>query len=87
MTEELKIVSADVSTWGRFQGKDELVKHLNGGKIAKWQAVKAKCYDCMGGYSDGAMDCEVFRCPLYPFMPYKGKKLTTSQLLRLKAPK
>jgi len=87
MTEEMRIVSADISTWGRFQGRDELAKHLAGEKIAKWQALKAKCYDCMGGYSDGAMDCELYSCPLYPFMPYKGKTLTKTQLIRRKAPK
>jgi hypothetical protein len=37
-------------------------------------AMKAKCWDCMGGYADGRYDCEITDCGLYEFMPYKGKK-------------
>jgi hypothetical protein len=37
-------------------------------------AILAKCYDCMGFYEDGTMDCGCKDCPLYPWMPYKEKK-------------
>jgi len=86
-TEELQIISADINTWANFQGKRELLQHLDGNVIPKYQALKAKCYDCMGGYPEGAMDCELFRCPLYHYMPYKGKELTKTQLLRHATPK
>jgi hypothetical protein len=86
-TEKLKIVSADVRTWAKFSGQTELIAYLDGKPVGKAPSIKAKCYDCMGGYPDGAMDCELFRCPLYPFMPYKGRKLTKTQLIRYNVPK
>jgi len=83
MNNEMNIISADVSTWGTFQGKKELVAYLGGLTVGKAPSIKAKCYDCMGGYSDGAMDCLLVRCPLYPFMPYRGKSLTQTQLKKI----
>jgi len=38
------------------------------------KAVGAYCYDCMGFYTDGRVDCENARCMLYPWMPYRGVK-------------
>jgi len=60
------------------QGRTELLKHLNKESISKNEAIKAKCYDCMGYGIDGRIDCKVVTCPLYPWMPYKkgGAKKT-----------
>ncbi len=55
------------------QGRSFLIKHLQGKKLTPLQAIAAKCYDCMGYYVDGTVDCGVKDCPLYPFMPYKEK--------------
>ena len=65
-----------VETYGsRFQGRGELVQFLNGFRITRNEAIKAKCYDCMGFY-DQANDknCRNYTCPLYPYMPYKNSK-------------
>lgn len=63
---------SDIEEIGKaFQGKNELLSHLNKEKITIRNAVKAKCYDCMGWYSDGRQDCKITKCPLYPWMPYK----------------
>jgi len=53
------------------KGKKELVAHMEGRPQSKGQALLAKCYDCMGYYSDGKTDCCIISCPLYPYMPYK----------------
>ena len=37
------------------------------------EAILAKCYDCMGFYEDGTMDCGCSDCPLHFWMPYRGK--------------
>lgn len=59
----------------KAQGGKELKKHLEGKRITQRQAIKAKCFDCMGGYRDGRENCEIPDCSLYAFMPYKsGKK-------------
>lgn len=56
----------------RAIGRDDMEKMLAGTLRHRAGALKAKCYDCMGGYADGIMDCSVTSCPLYPFHPYRG---------------
>lgn len=54
------------------RGKRELLKHLYGERLTIRQMAIAKCYSCMGYYSDGTgADCEIPECPLYPIMPYQ----------------
>jgi hypothetical protein len=55
-------------------GKTNLLKHYSGDALTHKQAILAKCADCMGYYIDGRADCQTPECPLYPFMPYRGKK-------------
>jgi hypothetical protein len=56
------------------KGKKELEAHLRGEKLTPLQILFAKCYECMCGYVDGRMDCEINSCPNYSRMPYRGKK-------------
>jgi len=53
------------------QGRKELIKHLEGGRLTVRQAMLAKCYDCMGFYGDGKVDCQIPACPVYMYMPYR----------------
>jgi hypothetical protein len=55
----------------KAQGRQELKKHLAGTKLTRGEAILGKCYDCMGGYADGKMDCLLSDCPLYNYMPYR----------------
>jgi len=41
-----------------------------GGKLTPKQMILAKCYECMGNYADGKIDCVLTDCSLYPMMPY-----------------
>jgi len=52
-------------------GQKHLVNHLQGKRITRSQAIKAKCYDCngMGEFST----CEDSECSLFPYSPYKAK--------------
>lgn len=52
------------------QGRNELLRHLDGKRLTQRQAIKAKCYECCGYYADGKNDCVIPDCPLYPLMPY-----------------
>ncbi len=55
-------------------GSKALDQYLATGKpLTKTTAIKAKCAECMANYVDGRLDCEMPKCPLYPFMSYKGK--------------
>jgi len=58
----------------RAQGGRELENHRSNIRLTQRQAIKAKCYDCMGSYVDGVVDCETKKCSLYPYNPYRGKK-------------
>lgn len=62
-----------VKRCGRFQGQKELILHLQGKRLSYKKACLAKCFECMGGYADGAMDCRITDCALYSRMPYQGK--------------
>ena len=63
-----------VKTGARFRGRKEMRAHLAGAKLHMRAACLAKCYDCMSGYPDGAQDCRIPACPLYPRMPYRAGK-------------
>lgn len=58
----------------RSIGKKEFEKLRSGGLLTRGEAMKAKCYECMGGYIDGRRDCESRDCPLYKYMPYRVKE-------------
>ena len=55
-------------------GKKELEAYLRGEKLTPLQTLFAKCYECMCGYVDGRMDCEINSCPNYSRMPYRNKQ-------------
>jgi len=72
---KLSDVLRDVERYGkRAIGRSEYCAYLRGEPVTRGQAVRAKCYDCMGMYRDGLVDCDIKRCPLYPFMPYRDDK-------------
>lgn len=50
-------------------GRKSYLKHLQGKKITRDEAIAAECYACMGYYRDGREDCKNYTCPLYPFSP------------------
>ncbi len=64
----------------RFKGQAYLLRHLDGKSLTRNQAIAAKCYECMGYYTDGAQDCEIPDCPLYKFMPFRGKTAKAAKL-------
>ena len=55
-------------------GKANLLKHLDGGKLTRKEAMQAKCYDCMGYFIDGRADCCIKNCPMYGYRPFKDRQ-------------
>jgi hypothetical protein len=55
------------------KGRLGLEAHVAGKRLTQRQRIHAKCYDCMGGYRDGKVDCQCPNCPLYALMPYREK--------------
>lgn len=53
------------------------------GKIpTRKEAIETFCWQCLGFYIDGKSDCENKACPLYTFMPYKGKAKADLELFK-----
>jgi hypothetical protein len=99
-TSDLKRADDVEQNWMLAKGKKELVRHLRGGRLSATEAIKAKCYECMGGYGDDKVDCEISACPLRPMMPYnpdknkslrvmsdKNKKAASDRMRKLQAGK
>ncbi|MBN2180139.1 MAG: hypothetical protein JW743_12025 [Deltaproteobacteria bacterium] len=72
----------DIEKYGiTASGKRELLKYLSGERLTRKEAMLAKCYECMNGYTDGKVDCQVESCPLYPYMPFGICKITKRRKL------
>lgn len=75
MKDSFNSIRESVLRYGKTaQGRKELLKYFDGGKLSTLQAIKAHCYDCSGFYGDGKVSCEMPDCSLFHFMPYNPKK-------------
>lgn len=63
----------------RALGRKEYEKLVKGQRLTLGEQVLAKCYDCCGGYTDGAEDCGCTDCPLYPSHPYNPNRQKRGQ--------
>jgi hypothetical protein len=62
----------DIKKFGKkAQGRSERIKFIEGKPLTRGQAILAQCYECTGGYVDGARDCQIRTCSLYAFHPYR----------------
>ena len=57
----------------RRDGQVVLIKHLEGRRLTRSQAIRAKCYDCDGMGDSGV--CGLVECSLYPFSPYARQEV------------
>lgn len=57
------------------RGRKELLRHLHGEELTLNGILLAKCFDCMGYYADGRIDCRIEDCPNYQRMPYREIKM------------
>jgi len=60
-----------VETSPRRRGRQQLLRHLKGQHLTASERIKAKCNECCCGFVDGAIDCKLETCPLYPLRPYQ----------------
>jgi hypothetical protein len=63
------------------KGKKELLAHLDGKTLTLKQQIISKCYDCMGYYQDGKIDCGISACALYSSMPYNPNKTVKKRVM------
>ena len=62
-----------------------LLKYLSGEKLTPMQTIRAKCYECMGGFQDGKVDCGIDTCPNYPYMPFNPYRTIGNRNLTAKS--
>ena len=61
-----------VNKWPRKAGKTDYLRFLNGEKLTRAEALKAKCYECVAG--EDTQPCLVEYCPLVGYCQWgKGK--------------
>ena len=71
---ELEILKKEYARMTKnHPGIKHYLRFLNGEKLTRMEAMLAKCTECTFGYEDGTYDCEVDKCPLYEYMPFRGK--------------
>lgn len=58
----------------KAKGRKERIRHLEGKRLTRKEAIDAHCYDCTGGYCDGNRDCGIETCSLYQYHSYRGIK-------------
>jgi hypothetical protein len=63
-------------------GKQQLLRHLDGKRLTRNEAIKAKCYDCDGMGDSGS--CDLDKCALFPYSPYKGRPVPKDPAHRAK---
>lgn len=63
-----------VNSWPRRAGRKELLAHLNGERLTRDEAIRAKCYECVGGEETGP--CYVAGCALSQYCPRNRKGST-----------
>lgn len=68
---------SEVERFGaRAAGRAERIKFLQGETLTRGQAIRAMCYDCLGGQG---YDCEIPTCSLYPYQPYSKSVANQSE--------
>lgn len=71
MDEKAQIIES-VKKWPRHAGKNDYLNFLQGKRITRDEAIKAKCYECVCG--ENTEPCIVPRCPLTLYCQWnKGK--------------
>lgn len=56
-----------------MKGKAAVNKWKVGKRLTRGEAILAQCYVCNGGHLGSNKDCKGLSCPLYQWMPYRGK--------------
>jgi hypothetical protein len=79
--DDLKRADDVEQNWMLAKGKKELLRHLRGERLSSTEAIKANCYECMGGYGDDKIDCMISACPLHPMMPYNPNRNKTLRVM------
>ena len=56
-----------------MKGEGAVKKWKKGDRLTRGEAILAQCHECNDGHRGGNPDCNGTSCPLYQYMPYRGK--------------
>lgn len=54
-------------------GGSAVKRWKEGKRLTRGQAILAQCHECNDGHLGSNKDCKGKSCPLYQYMPYRGK--------------
>lgn len=60
-----------VLRWPKQVGKSNYLKHLRGVRLTRDEAIRAKCYECVGG--EDTEPCNVVTCSLTQYCQWNSK--------------
>ena len=84
----LKRVKDVIEHGGKAIGQQSFIDLCYGDTLTTVELIRAYCYDCMGFYEDGIIDCKNSKCPLYSKMPYakvlRSSPVTTRGIKRIR---
>ena len=61
-----------VKSWPKKSGKSDYLKYLNGETLTRSAAIRAMCYECIGG--EDTQPCIVETCPLSSFCQWNKQR-------------
>jgi hypothetical protein len=66
---------ANVKKWPRKTGKADYLRFLQGERLTRAEAIKAKCFECVTG--EDTAPCIVSTCPLTQYCPWNASENET----------
>lgn len=72
MTNKTQQFIKNASAMPKKAGRAEYIKHLEGKRLTRDQAIRAKCYECVGG--DDTRPCKISTCSLTAFCQWTIKE-------------
>lgn len=65
------LIIENVKKWPRHAGKNDFMNFLAGKHLTRNQAIRATCYECVGG--EDTSPCTIPNCSLTLYCPWNKK--------------
>jgi hypothetical protein len=70
--ERKEIAIKNANAMPQKAGRADYLKHLKGQTLTRNQAIRAKCYECVGG--EDTKPCNISSCPLTQFSQWNNRE-------------
>lgn len=68
MSQSIELIVMNAKKLPRKAGKAEYLRFLQGERLTRDEAIKAKCYECCGG--EVTLPCKCITCSLVQYSPW-----------------